>query len=122
MRPFLEFWLSLSRLNRIAVDCLLFWLTVGTVVGLGAMGSGIVREIVPPFLALTVIAGGLGALVATIESIRLDIQRRKLPHEEFDQRGRNLRNLRLALLMAVANAFPVFIQGLVWMRGVRFFS
>ena len=47
MRPFLEFWLSLSRLNRIAVDCLLFWLTAGTVVSLGRDGLGHCSRICP---------------------------------------------------------------------------
>lgn len=81
MRAVLEFWLSLSRLNRIAIDFLLFWFAAGSVLGLGV---GAVREFVPPFLTLTVLAGVVGALVAITESIRLVHRQARTPRDQFD--------------------------------------
>ena len=122
MRTVLEFWLSLSRSNRIAVDCLLFWLAAGGVLGLGAMGGGLVREMTIPFLFLTVLAGTAGALVATVESIHLFRGLTRIPQDEFDLRQLNHRNLRLAVLLAAANAFPAFVLGLALIRGIRLFA
>jgi hypothetical protein len=122
MRPLLEFWLSLSRPNRIAVDCLLFWLAAGSVLGLGALGNGAVREFVKPFLVLTVAAGTAGAVVAALESMRLVLAHRRLPQDEFERQQKNRRNLRVAALLAVVNAFPAFVLGLAWIRGMRLFD
>lgn len=122
MRSVLEFWLSLSRLNRIAVDLLLFWLAAGSVLGLGALGNGALRGFVKPFLALTVLAGVMGAMVAGVEGIRLVHGQFQHPGDAFDERRLARRNLRVAVLLAVANAFPAFVLGLAWQGGFRFFD
>lgn len=122
MRPLLEFWLSLSRPNRFAADCLLFWLAAGTVLGLGAQGIGAAREFVKPFLVLTVAAGAAGAIVAVVEAARLVRAQGRLPQDDFERRQANRLNLRVAALLVVMNAFPAFVLALAWMRRMRMFD
>jgi hypothetical protein len=86
------------------------------------MGSGAVRELVRPFLTLTVLAGAVGAVVAAAESIRCGLRQPRIPQDLFDERQRNRRNRRVAIVVALANMFPLFVHGLSELRGVRLFD
>src|SRR5262245_44539481 len=112
MMSWLEFFGTLSLGNRLALSCLLFWLSAGTVIGLGLPQFG--PAVLHPFLAVAVRPGVVGAMAAGTHAARCGRQMRRLGARQSAEREVLRRSAVVGVLLALANAFPPLVRLLAW--------
>jgi hypothetical protein len=108
----LQFFSTLSLGNRVGLSCLLFWLSAGTVIGLGFPQFG--PAVLQPFFVVTVPPGAVGALAAGTHAALCERHVRRLHRSQSAEREVLRRSAVVGMLLALANAFPLLVRLLAW--------
>jgi hypothetical protein len=109
---------AISTANRVSLSCLLFWLAAGSMIGwdavrVAARGWSALWQH-EAFFAVSLPPGSLGFVVAASQIVTAQRRLLRVPTEDYDEQAVVKRNRTLAVLLALANAFPLAVLALAW--------